>query len=349
VWLRPGFDLRERSGAIEAYARGVGLAHQELYKEAIGAFDEATKNAPTFAGAFSARAEANLALGDLAAAAVSYEKARVSGDSSANTAGSLAWAYYLMGRFDDAIAMNRTALKSAPNELWIRFNLALTLLASGQTDAAQAEYATGIQAAVQQVAAAQAAGEEPPSDLWWSLDASAAVDLDNLTDVLDGNDNTPPLDKIADPDAVRTTAELMVNRLKSAAVALEFTGRPPIGALAARISPLKFGEPIYDEQGEVSDYTLKETFEHGIQAIGILFDYEGMIDGQEVVFKVYIDEEEDPSWRMIAPWELGASGSAEKSLSLDYSDSFVLPAGEYVVEMYVNSHLAQRGWFAVEK
>lgn len=347
VWLQPVFDLREQGGAIEAFARGTGLAHQELYQEAIAAFDEATHSAPTFADAYSARAEANLALGDLPAAATNYEQARAHGDSSANTAGMLAWTYYLLGRFDEAIAMNRTALESAPGELWIRFDLGLTLLAAGQVEAAQAEYVAGIQDAAKQVADAEAAAEEPPSDLWWSLDASAAVDLDNLIDVLDGIENMPPRDKIADAETVRTTAESLINQLKSTAVALEFTGRLPAGALAAEITPFEFAEPLYDEQGEVSEYNLSDTFEYGIQAVSVLFDYENMSDGQEVVFKVYIDEEEDPSWRVVSPWDLGASGSAEKSLSLDYSDSFVLPAGEYVVEMYVDSHLAQREWFVV--
>jgi hypothetical protein len=74
-----------------------------------------------------------------------------------------------------------------------------------------------------------------------------------------------------------------------------------------------------------------------------------MTDGQEVVFKVYIDGTEDPSWRVISPWDLGASGSAEKPISLSYSDNFVLPAGSYVIEMYVNSLLAQRGGFVIEQ
>ncbi len=74
-----------------------------------------------------------------------------------------------------------------------------------------------------------------------------------------------------------------------------------------------------------------------------------MTDGQEVVFKVYIDGEEDPSWRFVEPWSLGESGSAEKPLSYAYSNTQVLSSGEYVIEMYVDSHLAQAGTFVVEQ
>ena len=177
VWAKPVYDLREQGGAIEAYSQGVGLAYQELYEESIAAFGEAIQAAPSFADAFSERAAANMALGNFEAGAADYEQARANGNTDANTAGELSWAYYLLGRFDDAIAMNRTALESAPNELWIRFDLALALLASGQTDAAQAEYDAGIQDAARQVAEAKDAGAVPPSDLWWSLDADAAFSL----------------------------------------------------------------------------------------------------------------------------------------------------------------------------
>lgn len=351
LWAKPVYDLREQSGAIESYARGTGLEHQELHEEAIAAFDEAISAAPTYTDAYSARAGAKGAMGDLEAAAVDYENARANGDTSANTAGELAWIYYELGRFDDAIAMNRAALESSPGELWIRFDLGLALLVSGQTDAAQAEYNTGIQDAAKQVADAKAAGAEPPSDLWWSLDADAAVSLDNLTDTLDGVDSMPPLDKIANPDEVRTAAEDLISQLKSAAAALEFTGKLPEGTLAATVSEFQFAEPAaYNDQGEVTDYSApNDVFAFGTQSIAVLFDYENMMDGQEVIFKVYIDEEEDPSWRVVSPWDLGASGSAQKPISLDYSDNFVLPTGDYVIEMYVDSHLAQRGWFTIEE
>jgi hypothetical protein len=74
-----------------------------------------------------------------------------------------------------------------------------------------------------------------------------------------------------------------------------------------------------------------------------------MQDGQEVVFKMYIDGEEDPSWRFVDAWTLGPDGSAEIPLSLAYSNTAVFEPGEYTVEMYVDSHLAQRGTFYVEE
>jgi hypothetical protein len=175
----------------------------------------------------------------------------------------------------------------------------------------------------------------------------AALQLDYLMQTLDGAEGAPSADQIAQPDAVYEAAAELFTRIKDQSVALEYSGESSTGELSAVISPFTFAEPVYDDQGEVQDYNEGDAFDFGANEISILFDYEGMQDGQDVLFKVYIDGEEDPSWRLIAPWKLGETGSAEKPLSLSYSDNFVLSPGEYVIEMYVDEHLAQRGEFVI--
>lgn len=336
AFFQPVADRRDQAGAIDAYARGVGLAYQDRHEEALTAFTEALTASPDYANAFVARAGSQGALGRLAEAAADFEAARANGNTAANVAGELAWDYYLLGRLDDAVAMNRLALAAGGGDLWIQFDLALALLAKGDVAGARAEYQAGIDAAARQVADAAKAGQQPPSDVWWSLDDGAAS--------LDGLLYEPPPGAAAVDAAV---AEDLITQLKSAAVALEYTGQLPAGALTATISPFTFSAPVYDDQGSLIETLEDEVFEFGVNEIGVLFDYAGMTDGQDVVFKVYINGEEDPSWRVIAPWDLGADGAAEKTLSLAYSDNFVLAAGDYEVEMYVDGRLAQRGAFAV--
>ncbi|MBC8160397.1 MAG: tetratricopeptide repeat protein [Roseiflexaceae bacterium] len=338
TWVQPVFDLRERGDTITAYASGVGLAHQDRWTEAIAAFDQAIQTVPGYTNALVARAQAYGQAGNQEQAIADYERARAAGNESASVAGELAWAYYLQNRYDDATAMNRTALMASPDELWIQFDLGLGLLASGQVDAAKAEYSKGMEFATKQVADARAAGNEVPSFLWWSLD-DAALQIDTLTaDVEDGT--SVPLQASASQD--------LMQQLKSLAVGLENTGKPPEGAIAATISPFTFSAPATDDQGNAVEPLVGDSFPEGTDEVLVEFDYDAMQDGQEVFYKVYIDGEEDPSWRLLGPWDLGVSGTAEKPLSLAYSDVFVLNPGEYTVEMYVNSHLAQSGWFVVE-
>lgn len=353
TYLKPVADLRDcraadGTPAIDAYAQGVGLAYQAQHAAAISAFDTALGCAPDYANAWVARAESRAALGDYAAAIADYEAAQKAGNKEAFVAGDLAWLYYLTGRLDEATAMNQQALAASPDELWIQFDLGLSLLAAGQTEAAQAEYQKGMDLAARQVAEAKAAGQEPPSHLWFGLD-DAAASLDDLLLTLETGEGEPPVSAIANPDAAAPAAATLLARLKSQAVALEFTGLPPAGELTAVISPFTIGEPILDDAGEVVDYNVTDVFDYGIDTVSVLFDYSGLRDGQEVVFKMYINGEEDPSWRFVSNWDLGADGSAEIPLSLAYSNTAVFEPGEYTVEMYVDSHLAQRGTFYVEE
>jgi hypothetical protein len=66
--------------------------------------------------------------------------------------------------------------------------------------------------------------------------------------------------------------------------------------------------------------------------------------------KVYHNGEEDPSWRAVDQWALGQAGEdGFFSLSYAYSNVYTLAPGEYWVEIYIDSHLAQRGYFVIEE
>ncbi len=348
TWVQPVPDLRDQAGAIDAYARGVGLAHQDRWDEALAAYSEAIQTVPNYANAYVGRAEAYVQQANYPQAVADYERARAEGNQSASVAGDLAWAYHLQGRFDDAIAMNRTALSASPNELWIQFDLGLSLLASGQAEAAKAEYAKGMDFAAKQVADAREANQEVPSFLWWSLD-DAALSIDSLLATPESGASAPPRDKLADLNTITPVGQALNQQLKSLAVALEYTGKPPAGPVAATASPFQFSTTTQDEQGQPGEPVVADSFPNGTDEVLVTFDYAGMQDGQEVLYKVYVDGEEDPSWRLAAPWDLGADGTAEKPLSLAYSDVFVLTPGQYTVEMYVNTQLVQQGSFAIEE
>jgi hypothetical protein len=90
---------------------------------------------------------------------------------------------------------------------------------------------------------------------------------------------------------------------------LEYTGKAPQSQLAATFSPFEFVEPVKDDKGEIVDYgEPKEVFENGLNEFVVRFNYEGMQDGSEVIFKLYINGEEDPScvWLKNGKWVLQA-------------------------------------------
>lgn len=337
--------------AIVAYAQGIGLAYRGKQAEAIAAFDQALNEAPHYADAFYERGNTHFDGRDYEAAAADYEAAQATGRDDAAVTGNLGWVYYLLGRFNQASEQSRQALKSDPTQIGVHFNLGLALLADGQPEAAQTEYANTMALVSQQVNQARESGQEPSSSLWWYMDAGAR-DLQSLLDQLDNQPkawtDAPPRSAIADPEAVRSAAQDLNQQLRDMIVALEYTGEPPKGLVTAQITSFKFGQAQYDEQGNFVEYTTAEAFPYGTAEVLVLFDYENLRDGQEAVWKVYRDGLEDPSLRLTETWSLSSTGSAEKSIGYAYSNVFFFTPGEYTVELYIDSHLAHGGTFIIK-
>lgn len=338
--------------AIHAYADGVSKAWYGDAEGAIADFDRALALKPDYANAYYERGNAYYNLWDFESALANYEAAIDAGRSDTNAGWNLGWTYYLVGRFDEAISMDRRVLEQDPELIGLRFNLALALLARGDFSEAEAEYYRGVNQAVTEVTRAHEQGLQPPSSFWYYMDASA-LDIDNLLLELDGNPKwwtqAPSRGVIlADHAQLRAMAGNMFSLLKDTTTALEFTGTAPVPGVAFTAAPFEFAQEVYDSSGKFLRYETAVTFPSGIDSMVILFDYGNAIPGQSEIWKVYRNGYEDPTLRVVGTWKLGESGRGAKSISYAYSDLFIFASGEYTVELYIDSHLVQRGTFIVE-
>lgn len=342
TWATPVADLRTKPDAIAAYAKAAAFAHRERWPDALAHYGKALEIAPDYTQALTGRAEAYQRLDKRAEAAADYEKTRALGDKRAWVAGNLAWIYYEMGRLQDAIAMNKQALEASPDEGWIQFDLGLAQLAAGQNDAALASYRVGLDKATQAVAAAQAAKQQAPSSIWEALE-DAGQSLDGLIEALDGDGDAPPRNALAQGPALRTQAEQLLATVKSLAVSLEYAGKPPTGTATTGVGPLRFCAV----RAGVTGSEEQERFPHDTPNVALRFDYTGLTDGTPVVVKVFVDGQEDPSWRFVSDWDQGAEGTAERLLAPPAGSTYRLPVGEYHVELYVDGHFVRRASFDV--
>ncbi len=348
VYAQPVFDLRTQPAAIEAYTRGAGLAYENKDEEALAAFDEALKVYPDYAAVYVARGGANLRLSNFEAAVADFEQARAQGAETPSMLGDLAIAHFYLGQFDQAIALQQSVVQNSPDELWVQFDLGATQLISGQIEAARATYEGAMQAAIGQVEAAQQAGTTPSSGLWYGLNFGV-IGLEEIYNLIASGEGTPDPALIPEPAAVSDTALALIQQIKELTVGLEYQGKAPTDSLSATISNFVFGVPVYADDGTVS-FDVGDTFSSGVSEMSLLFDYEGLRDGQMVVVKVYIDGQEDPSWRIVRDWDGGASGSEyEIPLAISYTNAFILTSATYTVELYVDGHLANTGTFVVEE
>jgi tetratricopeptide (TPR) repeat protein len=351
VMLMPVPSISE--DAIDAYASGVGKAWYGERDGAIRDFDQALALKPGYANAWYERGNAYYFNGDYQSALANYEAALSAGRDDTNVGWNLGWTYYVVGRFDDAVDMDRHVLARDPSLIGVRFNLALALMARGDFADAEAEYNNGVNQAVAEVTKARLENLQPPSTFWYYMDASAQ-DIDYLLLELDGNakswSQTPSRGTItADQAQLRDLAQRMFHLLKDTTTALEFTGAASLTDVQAAASPFEFAQEELDSDGNVVRYNKAVSFSYGINAVEILFDYSGITPGQSEIWKVYVNGTEDPTLRIISNWGLQEeSGSAVKSISYAYSNLFIFASGEYTVELYIDSHLVQLGTFIVE-
>ncbi len=339
--------------AIDAYAEGTGMAYQGKHEEAIALYDSALQIEPTYATVLYERGNAHYSLGNYEQAADDYQAAKEAGRDDTNVGWNLGWTLYLLGRFDESVLVNQHVLTLDSTIIGVRMNQGLALLAQGRFDNAGIEYNLTLEEAARQVTEAHDAGQEPPSSLWFYLDAGAA-DLESLAAQLDNAPKpwtqAPTANLItADPAGLRAFANEQIAAIKQMAVALEFTGLPPTPPTSATAAAFEFGDDVYDENGEFLRYDIFDTFPYRTNDVIILFEYENIPAGTQEVWKVYRNGFEDPALRVVGEWALESEGRALKRISYAYSNVFIFTPGEYVVEFYANSQLLQRGTFVVEE
>lgn len=344
--------------AIDVYASGVGKAWYGDYAGAIQDFDSALAEQPNYANAYFGRGNAKFdlavvnATSDYQSALTDFEAAYKLKPEDTSIGWNLGWTYYLTGRFDEAIATDLLALRSDPSLVGLQFNLALAQMVQGDFTAAEETYRNGVQLAIDSVTGAHTSDEQPPASFWYYMDA-AAQDIDSLLLELDGNakpwSQVPHRSTItADQTQLRGLATRMFALLRNTTTALEFTGAAPSNIVTANVSSFEFAQKEYDQDGNFLQYNVASSFAYGTNAMVVLFDYSGMVKGQSEIWKVYHNGVEDPTLRVVSQWALDEAGAGEKSISFAYSDLFIFSPGEYTVELYIDSHLAQRGTFIIE-
>lgn len=340
--------------AINAYAEGAGLYYQGRNDEAIAMFNKALAVKPDYARAAYDRGNAYYSKGDLAQAIQDYELARSLGLDDITTNWNLGWSYYLAGRYQDAIQTNEKILSADPTVIGVRTNQGLAYLAMGDLQNAQREYDLFINEAERQVSEERANNRQPSASLWYYMDA-AASDLESLISQLDNNPKAwtqaPEAGLISGShDSIRDFAYQQIIRIKEAAVALEYSGHLPQAGAQAQVGAFSFGHITdRDEEGLITGFESNPdaVFPYGTASVTVEFTYDGPAPREKLIWKLYYNGVEDQSLREVSDTDLSAGSAWYKTFGYDYTNVFILSPGEYVVELYVDSKLAQRGVFYV--
>jgi tetratricopeptide (TPR) repeat protein len=361
--------------AVAAYARGFGLSWGGKDDEALTAYNEALSIEPNYANALYERGNVYITKGEDAQgvedddtanenydkAAADYIAAIKAGRDDVNVNWNLGWVYYLQGKFDDAVSVNRHIIDLDPTVIGTRLNLGLALLVQGKYDEARQEYDAAIERVGDQVRVAYEAGNVLPQDFWYYLDAGV-TDLDNLIDRIEGRQyfytQAPPKELIASPDDTVNRSLEIIEKLKSSTAGFEYLGAPPEGQSNVEVSDFTFTIKSKENPDEYVEYE-NNYFPYDTSTVKVGYHIANIQKDQQVMFKVYFNNEEQLQYRYSFLW--ADEPEADDSMDLadpstkfnfqsfaDYSDIYSLPAGDYLVELYVDYHLVRRGFFQIE-
>jgi hypothetical protein len=81
--------------------------------------------------------------------------------------------------------------------------------------------------------------------------------------------------------------------------------------------------------------------------VEVQFRYEGMRQGQKVVWRVFHDGQQDRLLGRHRTWDLGSSGTGSFAMSYAYSTLYQFTPGYYVLELFIDQQLVGRTNFTV--
>lgn len=332
--------------AMAAYAEGVSDAYQEDYAQAISHLDRAIELAPAYTNAYRDRGVSKFYSGDIAGAAADFESALENGETSSEVVSGLGYLYYLLGEYDAAEFLHRSAVEEKPDEMWIRANEALNLLGSGDRAGAETAYTEMLNDVARTVSEARAQGKQPPAALWYDFDQTAQ-DLDALAACGENRECelAPPFAVLSDPATIGAAARQLATRLREYSVALEYTGQPPPASIDAQVDPFRFTRVLSADDETVQNAT---SFAATDEPIYVSIPFRGLREGQRIVLKVYADDVEDERLRFNQEYSANVMGGADGDLLLPLTTGGLpFSPGAYRIEMYIDSKLVQRGAFEV--
>jgi hypothetical protein len=128
-------------------------------------------------------------------------------------------------------------------------------------------------------------------------------------------------------------------------------GQLPGAQETMRVESLTFGKITgKNEQGLITGFEpiTNSVIPYGEKSFSVKFIYTGPAPKQNI-WKVYVNGREDQSLRIISDEDISGGNTWYRTFGYEYTNVFILPAGEYVVELYADAKFVQHGIFYVQE
>lgn len=314
--------------AIEAYTNAYSEAYEGKTDAALTGYADAIAKKPDYADAYYEQAWLLYGTQKYPEALTSLANARKYGYDESSVDYIEGYIMMLQGDFAAAETATNGWLSREPHSIAALAQQLAIQFARENGSAATTTQATLLNEMNTQVAAVRAKGDEPDDQLWVTMNENADVVNDVVLAVQQVDMSSFAALTLA--PATVTQAESTVQALRSAAITLEYDLKPTSG----KATDIQVG--VTDDQDV---FTAQETFPANDLAISPLMlqlNAQQIATGAHVLVRFYVDGSEDASLRYVGEWSGAADGPTTLAVPIDLGPAYVLPAGNYAVELYID-------------
>jgi tetratricopeptide (TPR) repeat protein len=307
---------------VKAYT----LSYQEDNAGAIAAYDEAIAALPSSGDAHYERATLLYTEGKNDEALAGFAAARAAGYDVSSVDSWQSYLYLVVGDTANARLITEAWAQREPSSP-SALGALIAVAAAEQDPAAVAAASKALRDSAQAtVAAVRANGNEPDEDFFYAIEEAADI-IAELRD-------REPVAGAPERSAEQTQAiDAAIADARSLETTLAFQLTPSTGTLQALTLGTKDDSDTFSAS-EAFDNTSFDGIPLTIQATAA-----GITAGASVIVKFYADGYEDESLRYVGTWDQASDGTVALDVPIDLGPSYVLPEGDYAVEVYIDGTL----------
>jgi len=314
--------------AIEAYTNAYSMAYEGKTDEALTGYADAITKKPDYADAYYEQALLLFGNQKYPEALTSLANARKYGYDESSVDYIEGYIMMLQADFSAAETATNGWLSREPRSIAALGQQVAVQFARDNGSAAMTTQATLLNEMRTQVAAIRAKGDEPDDQLWVIMNETADI-IDDV--VLAGQQ--PDMSSFAaltlSPETI-TQATSAVQEIRSGAITLEYD----IKSTSGKATDIQMG--VTDDQDVFAPQDSFPAIDLATIPMVVQLNAQQIAPNAHVLVRFYVDGIEDESLRYVSAWSGESDGITTLAVPIDLGPSYVLPAGDYAAELYID-------------
>lgn len=314
--------------AIEAYTNAYSMAYKGKTDEALTGYADAITKKTDYADAYYEQALLLFGTQKYPEALTSLANARKYGYDESSVDYIEGYIMMLQADFSAAETATNGWLSREPRSIAALGQQIAVQFARDNGSAAMTTQATLLNEMRTQVAAIRAKGDEPDDQLWVIMNETADI-IDDVALAGQQPDMSSFAALTLSPETI-TQATSAVQEIRSSAITLEYD----IKSTSGKATDIQMG--VTDDQDVFAPQDSFPAIDLATIPMVVQLNAQQIAPNAHVLVRFYVDGIEDESLRYVSVWSGESDGITTLAVPIDLGPSYVLPAGDYAAELYID-------------